>query len=696
MKKILNIFIFLLCAIVLNAQEIDRSIRPSAAPAKEIQIKDAKIFTLPNGLKVFVVEDNTVPIVRYSLSLDIKPELEGDKAGLSDIFTSVIGTATKKQTKEELNKSIDLIGARISSYSRGGYASCLKKYEDQMLTIFSEILLEPVFNESELDLNVKKQKTALSSIGDDISSMNNRLASALAYGKGFPNGELETEASYDNIKVADLEKYYNTYFAPNVARLVIIGDISESEAKANAEKYFGKWAKKNVPVTKYTIPQTPKETTVSMIDKPSSVQSAIDITYPIQLKVGSSDEEVVEVLMHVFGQGMGSRLFQNLRETHSYTYGVYSYLNSNELVSRFYLSAGRGGAGQVKGAATDSAIYQIDYEMKKMIETPVTEKELNGAKSYLAGNFGRMLENPSTLAEFALNIDKYNLPKDYYKNYLKRLHAVTVADVQAAAKKYLKPNNAYVVVTGDKSHAEGLKQFAANKTVQFYDVNANPIVEDAKNDKVEVTAEQIINNYVKAIGGAAEIEKINDYTINAEMFMMGQKIDMLQMFKKPGMTVTELSTGGMSVQKIIFNGVKLITSGMGGSKEFTDGNELLAAKMGSYVCPEMYYAQNGYKMSVKGIKKVKKSDAYMVDVEYAPSKVMSCFFDVNSGLLVQKTMTADTPQGEMQQVTEYSDYKPVNGVLFPHTFVQKAMGMEMKATVNKIAVNTGLSDSSFL
>ncbi|GHV22916.1 hypothetical protein FACS1894174_08180 [Bacteroidia bacterium] len=694
MKKILNIAVFLLCAVILNAQQLDRSIRPSAAPAKEIQIKDAKTFTLSNGLKVFVVTDNRVPIVHYSLFLDVKPELEGNKAGLSGIFTSVIGTATTKQTKEELNRNIDLIGARISSHSKGGYASSLKKYEGKMLTLFSEILLQPVFNQDELDINLKKYKSDLTATIDDISSLNNRLSSALAYGKGFPNGELETEETFDNIKIQDLQKYYNTYFAPNVARLVIVGDVSEKEAKANAEKYFGKWAKKNVPVTKYTIPQAPKGTQIAMIDKPASVQSAINVTYPVQLTPGSPDEEVVEILMQIFGQGMGSRLFQNLRETHSYTYGVYSYLNSSELVSRFYLADGRSGAGKVKGAATDSAVYQIDYEMRKMLDTPIDEKELAGAKASLAGDFGRMLENSSTLAQFAVNIDKYNLPKDYYRNYLKRLYAVSAADVQAAAKKYLKPDNAYIVVTGDKSHAEGLKQFATNKTVQFYDMNANP-VEAPKTEKVDVTAEEIIDNYVKALGGSDAIEKINDYTIKSEMSVMGQKMGLTQMFKKPGMTISNLETGGMSVQKEVFNGSKLITSGMGGGKETTEGDDFESAKAEAYVCPEMNFVKNACKITVKSTEKIGDSDAYVVDVECVKSKVVTYYFDVKSGLLVKKSSIVAGPQGEIQQIIEFADYKPVNGVLFPYTTIQKVMGMEMKAVIGSIEVNTGLSDDLF-
>ena len=156
MKRIIKILLLLLCVNTLHAQTVDRSIRPAAAPAKEIEIKDAQTFNLPNGLKVFVVEDHRAPIVYYSLQLDIKPALEGNKAGLQDLFAEVMGTATQSKTKEQLNKEIDLIGANINVNARGGYASGLKKYESKMLELLADMLLHPVFVQNELDLNKDK------------------------------------------------------------------------------------------------------------------------------------------------------------------------------------------------------------------------------------------------------------------------------------------------------------------------------------------------------------------------------------------------------------------------------------------------------------------------------------------------------------------------------------------------------------
>ena len=692
MKKIINILFLCCIALTVNAQDIDRSVRPSAAAAKAIEIKDAQHFVLSNGLKVFVVEDHRAPIIYYGLSLDIYPALEGDKTGMQSMFSGVIGTATKKRSKEQLNREIDLIGASVGAHTRGGYARSLKKYETQLLELFSDMVLNPVFLQSELDLNLEKERSGLKMLGDDASSINQRVSAALTYGNEFPDGELETEATLNNIAINDLEQYHTTYFAPNVARLVIVGDITLAQAKANAEKYFGKWSKKNVPVAKYTMPTAPAQTKVAFIEKAGAAQSAIDVSYPVAFRTGMPDQVAASLMSYIFGGGSSSRLFQNLRETHSYTYGVYGMLSSDDLMGRYNLTSGRG-AGQVKAAATDSAIYFIREEMNLMMNTPISEQELKNAKAYLAGSFGRSLEDPQTIANFATNIDKYKLPKDYYRTYLQRLDAVTVADVQAAAKKYLKPENAWIVVTGDKSHAEGLKRFASDNTVQFYDIDAKPVAAP-ETKTVDIAPEKIIGNYVEALGGKAAIDKINDYKIVAAVSAMGQKLDMTMAFRKPSHTLTTVGMSGMVVQKVIFDGTTMKMSGMQGNQEFTEGEIFESAKAEAAFCPDMYYTQNGYTLTVKGVEKVNGSDAYALEVTKGKSVTMN-YYDVATGLKVKSVTTMETPQGPTQQVSEMSDYRTVEGLQFPYAMKQTAGGMTMDMTVTSVEVNKGLSDELF-
>jgi hypothetical protein len=389
---------------------------------------------------------------------------------------------------------------------------------------------------------------------------------------------------------------------------------------------------------------------------------------------------------------MSSRLFQNLRETHSYTYGVYSDISSGELTGSFSLSSGRG-AASVKGVATDSSIYQIIYEMNGMINNPIGEQELRDAKAALTGSFGRSISEPSVIANYAVNIDKYNLPKDYYKNYLKRLEAVTVNDVQTAAKKYLTPNNAWIIVVGDKSYAEGLKQFAGDKTVQFYDIDGNQ-VEAPVAKSADISAEQVIDSYVNAIGGKAAIEKIESYKIAGEMSMMGQKVEVTQAFKQPNQTSTIMSMGGMVMQKIVFDGSKLKMSGMQGEQEFTEGDEYESMKAEASPCPEMNYIKNGYQLTVKGIEEIDGKDAYALEVVKAKTTSIE-YYDIESGLKVKTVTTVEGPQGAMQQVAEYADYKEVDGIKFPHTMKQSVSGMAMNTTITSIEINQPIDDSLF-
>lgn len=693
MKRYINILlIILISSLSANAQTLDRSVRPSAAPAKEVNIKDAQIFTLKNGLKVFLVEDTSSPLVLYSLLLDVKPTLEGEKVGRNELFNEVFGTATKNRTKEQLNKDIDLIAMQGGVHRNGGQAYFLKKYHDKALELLTDMLFNPVFSQEEFDLGLNKYKTDLTAIGSDAGSITNRLASALVYGKGFPGGEVMTLETLDNVELSDLESYYNTYFAPNVARLVIVGDISKKEAQKQAEKYFGKWAKKNVPVTDYIIPTAPAKNKVAFANKPGTVQSAIDIAYPIKFNLKEPDYDAAAIMNQILGGSGTGHLFMNLREDKSWTYGVYSSLASGEQIGSMSLTSGRG-AASFKAIATDSAIYEILKEFDKIKREPVTEQELKDAITYRAGNFSRSLESSSTIAQFAVNIDKYNLPKDYYRNYLKRLDALTPADIQAAANKYIKPDNAWIIVTGEKQYADKLARFAGDGKVQWYDYDANPI-EAPTAQEVNVSAEEIIQNYIKAIGGKEAIDKINDYKMTGEMQVMGQSATIEQSFKKPNLSSMVMSMQGMILQKMAFDGKVLRISGMQGSQDVTEGDEYEAVKNETGLSSELNYLTNGAKLSVEGIENVNGEDAYILNVDQN-GKVTTEYYGVKSGLKLRNVQNNETPQGSMQIINNYSDYREVNGVKIPHGIEQSAMGQSMKTTIKSIEVNAGLDDSVF-
>ncbi|MDR2065220.1 MAG: insulinase family protein [Prevotellaceae bacterium] len=466
-KNIIILLMFAICTGFTNAQTLDRSIQPKPAPANEIKIKSDQTFTLGNGLKVFVVEDHKLPKVYFSFRFDIDSKTYGEKAGISEIFSSVAGKATTSKTKSEINKSFDLIGANFEFSSTAGFVSGLSKYRSKMIELFADVLLNPVFTDEELDLAKNQTISALAYMSRDPKQMMSVISRILMYGKNHPKGEMFTGETIKKITVDDMNEYYKTFIAPNKTRLVIVGDITLAEAKTEVEKYFKNWEKHEVPEYKYEQPKAPEKVRVAFVHKEGAVQSEISICYPVDYKYYNSDYFKANLMTHILGGGASGRLFQNLREAHGYTYGCYNELAADDVIGYYSASAG------VKNDVTDSAVSQILFEMQRIIDTPISEQDLAAAKAFTMGSFGRSLQNSGTIANFAVAIDKYNLPADYFKNYLKSIEALTIRDIEEAAKKYIHPKNAWIIVVGDKKYASNLKQFASDGKIEFYDLYGN-------------------------------------------------------------------------------------------------------------------------------------------------------------------------------------------------------------------------------
>ncbi|MDR0421214.1 MAG: insulinase family protein [Prevotellaceae bacterium] len=466
-KNIIVLITFAVCFTFASAQTLDRSIQPKPAPTSEIQIKDAQIFTLDNGLKVFVVEDNKLPQVYFSFQFDIDTKTYGEKAGLPSIFSEVAGKATGNMTKAELNKAFDLIGASFGFSGKSAYVSGLSKYRSKMIELFADVLLNPVFSAEELDLAKTQIISMLAYIGMDGGQMMQIISQILRNGKDHPEGEMFTAESIRNITVDDLNEYYKTFIAPNKTNLVIVGNITLADAKAEVEKYFKNWEKREVPEYKYEQPKAPEKIRVAFVHKEGAVQSEINVCYPLNYEFYNNDWFSANLMSHILGGGSSGRLFQNLRETHSYTYGCYGELAADDVIGYYSASA------SVRNDVTDSAINQILFEMQRIIDTDVSEKDLASAKAFAMGSFGRSLQQPGTVAKFAVEIDKYGLPADYFKNYLKMIDAVTVEDIKMAAQKYIHPQNAWIIIVGDKKYANTLKQFVTDGKIEFYDMYGN-------------------------------------------------------------------------------------------------------------------------------------------------------------------------------------------------------------------------------
>jgi predicted Zn-dependent peptidase len=696
MKKIFASIIAVLFATALTAQQkpapsqkLDRSKRPVPGPAPAIKLGNIQTFQLANGLKVFVVENHKAPTVAYSLVLNVHPPLEQDAVGLGNITSELLTSGTKTRTKDQLDNDIDFIGATLSASPTSLYAASLKKQNTKLLELMTDVLLNADFKQEELDKIKTQTLSGLEQEKDDPDAISKNVKSVLNFGKSHPYGENATEESVAKITLEKCNNYYSTYFHPNVAYLAIVGDVTLAEIKPMIEKYFGAWKSAEVPNPSYAIPAAPAKTRVAIVNKAGAVQSVINVTYPVDLKPNSEDVIKAKVMNTILGAGFSSRLFMNLREKHGYTYGSYSALNHDELVGEFSAYA------KVRNAVTDSAVAEIMYELNRLRTEKVPQEELEGIKNYLNGSFAISLEDPATVANFAINIERYKLPKDYYENYLKNLAAVTADDVYAMAQKYIRPENATILVVGDQDAlSKSLERFSSSK-LELYDYRGNPVSKVVlKPVPAGVTPKSVIDSYVKAIGGEKALSAIKDIkTVRTADSQYG-KLTMTTMQKAPNKYMMSFMIGTMTAQKVVYDGTKAKESGMQGKKELT-GKELDEVKAEATINQEMNYEKLGYKMTVKGIEPINGKDAYVLDLVSTTGKKSTEWYDVASGLKLRNTSTSETPQGPQVQTADFLDYKDVNGIKYPET-VSTAVGpMPLKLKLESVEVNKGLKDTEF-
>lgn len=681
-KLILPVFI-LGCSIISFAQ-VDRSKPPQPGPAPLIQLGKYDTFELPNGLKVFVIENHKLPRVAFYLILNRPPILQGDQTGYVSAAGKLIGTSTKTRTKDEINNQIDFIGATFSTSSNGVFAMDLKNHITDLLDIMSDVVKNAVFKQSELDKIKLRMKSDLVASKDDPGSIAGVVGDVLRYGKDYPYGEVMTEKTIQNISLAKCEEYYSTYFRPNDSYLAVVGDISKDEAKTLVVKYFGDWQKGDIPKLSYKTPEPPAKREVAIVDRPNSVQSVLNITYPVQFTPGSKDFIQANVMNTILG-GDAFRLFENLRENHGYTYGAYSELYSDEYVGLFDASA------NVRNEVTDSSVTQILYEMNRLRKEDVGGEELKHAKNFISGNFAISLENPQTIASFAINIAKYGLPLDYYQNYLKNIAAVTPEDIKRAADKYILPDNSYVLVVGSADQvAKGLEHFGP---IKYYDTFGN-IVDTAKSSiPAGLTADKIIQNYITAIGGKENLMIVKDRTTEMQGAVQGMRVSMVIYQKAPDKMMQEVSAGAMK-QDIFYDG-KTGHIQMSGKSMDVKGNELEKLRYESTLDLLLRLKSFGIKLALEDVEKVNGKDAYKVDMILPSGTKWIQYYDPQTWLKVKESKSITVPQGTFTQDTFFDDYREVDGVKYPFSLKQTLGPQHLDFIVTSIKVNTGLKNNLF-
>lgn len=667
---------------MLQAQ-LDRNVVPGPGPAPAVAFRDYELITTANGMRVIILTDSKLPTVSMRLLIDRKPAREGDFRGVIDLAGGLLCNGTTTRTKDQIDEQVDMLGAHLSSGGTSVFASGLSKYTEQLMELMADVTLHPSFPQDEVEKvktqaisGLKFRKTEPNAVADVVK----RVA---LYGTTHPYGEIETEETVGRITREKCLETYNTFFKPNHAILAVVGDIHKDAIMKLVDKYFGSWTMGTIPAPTYETPKQIEKITVDLVDRPAAVQSVMLVGQTVQLPWTSPDVIPVSVMNTVLGGGV-FRLFVNLRDQHAYTYGAYSSLGPDELIGSFTASS------SVKTAVTDSALTQIFIEIKRMRDEKVDPKELQMAKNYLSGSFVRSLETPDRVASYAIDIERYKLPKDYYKTYLKNIDAVTAEDVQRVAQTYLAPDKMLVTAVGSANDVKA--KLAAFGPVVMYDEEGNKVVAKAP-PAVKLTPDEIFAKFVEKTGGKEKMAALKDKTMEFSGSMQNMTLTVKTKQKAPAMMYQETGMMGM-VQKLGFDGKNGWATGPQGVKELS-GEQLEGTKVDAAMNFYDLYKALGYKAEVTGTKTIQGVECFEVSFTKEAAPPLRHYFGIPDFLKRREVTTMNTPQGPTEQSTDLLDYKDFKGYLVPTRLQQNMMGQTMEFKLEKFEVNTGVPDALF-
>ena len=680
MKKIIIVLSGLFLTLTMQAQ--DRT-QPKPGPSPVIKINKPQTFTLPNGLQVMIVENHKLPRVSFSLNIDNNPYSEGAKTGVANLTSSVIGNGSKKISKDAFNEEIDFLGAELSFYASGASGSSLSKYSGRILELMAEGALNPNFTQEEFDKEKDKLLENLKTQEKSVAAVAGRVQNVLAFGKDHPSGEYLIEETIKNVTLADVENNYNTYFVPENAYLIIIGDVKFKDTKKAVEKLFSSWAKASAPSVKYADPVNVQYSQINFVDMPNAVQSEISLQNTVNLKMTDKDYFAAIVANQILGGDFNSYLNMNLREAHGWTYGARSGIGGSKYVSAFKAST------QVRNAVTDSAIVEFFKEIKKIRTEKVTDEMLANVKAGYVGKFVMQIEKPQTVAGYALRIKTQGLPEDFYENYIKNINAVTAEDVMAAANKYFLEDNIRVVIVGKGSEVlPGLEKL---KIPMFYfdkfgAPTSKPVMKKAA--PAGVTVKTVLDNYIKAVGGDKAVKGVKSISTVASGVIQGTPLEMNTKVTSTNKLSNEMKAMGMSFMKQVVNEKGAYVTQQGQRKDL-DGEKLAEAKQSAMPFPELTMAAKT-SITLDGIESFNGADAYVIK-----DGKTTHYYDVNTGLKIGQAVTQEANGQKMTQITSYGDYKEVKGIKVPYK-VSMAFGpQEIEFKTTDVKINEGVSDADF-
>jgi zinc protease len=455
-KRALIALSVVLTAAAAFAQAPDRSKPPAIGPAPSLKMPAIQKQKLSNGLAVWIVEHHEVPLAQ--INMIVRSGSAADpigKYGIGSLTAAMLDEGAGTRSSLDLADALDFLGANLSTSSSFDYSAVrmsvpVSKLADA-LPLMADVTLRPSFPATELDRLRKERLTGLLQARDNPAALIGLAFPRVVFGPTHRYGTSANglPAAIEAFTVADLQSFYRAHYRPDNAALLVVGDVTPASVMPMLEKAFGAWKAEGMAALVAAVPAAPqlKSRQVYIVDKPDAPQSQVRIGW-VGVPRSTSDYAGLEVLNTILGGSFTSRLNQNLREEHGYSYGASSAFDMRLSAGPFLAAAG------VQSDKTGPAVQEFFNELNDIVKL-VPDEELNKAKNYVALSFPGEFETTGDLARKLEDLVVYNLPDDTYAKFVGLVTGTTAAELQKLAARYIQPDKMAVVIVGDRKSIEG-------------------------------------------------------------------------------------------------------------------------------------------------------------------------------------------------------------------------------------------------
>ena len=423
---------------------------PVSKEVLRVRLPRPAIAKLPNGLTVILIEDHKLPTVAFTMWL--RPGQLGDPGdlpGLASFTAGMLREGTEHRTSAQIAAEVDSLGATLNANSAFGAsftaitASGLIGDAEHIADLMGDIVLHPAFPADELAQYKHREEAALEQRLSNPGFLAQQAMRRVLYGEAPLSVASPTRESIDKVSAADLKKFHDQHYRPGNTLLGVIGDFKTEDMRALLTTHFGAWTGAAEPPLAQPRTAASQPAKITLVDRPASVQTYI-LAASRAIQRTDPDYYALEVMNQILGGGPQSRLFLDLREEHSYTYGAYSGFTAEIYPGHWLANAA------VRTPVTDGSMERFTYEFKRINDERVPPNELDDARRAIVAGFALSLERPAELLNNVLQAQHFGLPDDYWDKYPDRISAVDAAQVQAAAKKYVDLSHMQWISVGDR------------------------------------------------------------------------------------------------------------------------------------------------------------------------------------------------------------------------------------------------------